>query len=72
MSEKTRVPIHLEVSPTVRKRLERLVEVTEAESMTEVFRRALALYEVVLLEQRGGRRLLLEEKDGNTVELRIL
>jgi len=42
------VRINLEVNPSVRDRLERLKNSTEAESLTEVIRRALATYEALV------------------------
>lgn len=49
------VRINLEVAPAVRDRIERLREASEAESLTEVIRRALAVYEklIELSEKRG-------------------
>jgi hypothetical protein len=52
------------VSPTVRERLEHLHQISECETMTEVFRRAIVLYEDLLTLQQKGGRILVEEKRG--------
>ena len=43
-----RVRINLAVSPSVKKRIERIMRATESETMTEVIRRALEYYEKAL------------------------
>lgn len=55
--------LHLELSEGVHKRLVWLEEVSEADSRTEVIRRALRLYEVVLRAQQDGRELILRAAD---------
>ena len=59
MTRKDKVRLNLEVSPTVRDRLEYLQKESEAESMTEVIRRALAVYELLLAHRGAGGEVLL-------------
>jgi len=63
-----RVPLHLEVSPRVRQRLETCKTLSEAESMTEVVRRALALYELVLGARIEKKKTLAFLHEDDTVE----
>ncbi len=54
----------LEMAQSVRDRLEHLRDRTEADSLAEVVRRALAVYEVLWDEKAKGNRLMLEGADG--------
>jgi hypothetical protein len=66
--EKTRLT--LEVSVPVRERLEELRDRIGADSLTEVIRRALALYDTVLTESvEHGRRLVLKDDAGGELEV---
>jgi hypothetical protein len=58
----------LEIARPVRWQLKRLVEETNAESMTEVIRRALSLYEAVL----NADKVVLKKKDGSEETLLIV
>ena len=68
--EKTR--LNLELTRTVRDRLERLQASTEAESLTEVIRRALEVYEDLNGVRMDGGRVIVEDNDGHPRELRLL
>lgn len=69
--EKTR--LNLELSADARKRLEALQVATDADSMGEVVRRALSLYEMVTDELgRKSSRLVVIRDDGSEVELRVI
>lgn len=61
----------MEVSPKVRERLEPLVERTDAESMSEVIRRALAVYDLLLLEVEIGGTVFVRYKDGSDNQVMI-
>lgn len=55
-----------------RKRLERLRNDLEAESMAEVVRRALALYEFVHKVNKGGETFFARDEDGEEREIGLL
>lgn len=66
------VRLNLEVSPHVRERLERLREDTEAESLTEVIRRALAVYESLAEVAGSTKRIIIRDKNGDERELLLV
>ena len=49
-----------------------LVEQTEAASIAEVIRRALALYDMAVTSERNGGRLLIEHADGTQERIVLL
>lgn len=61
--------LNLELTAVARERLERLVDLSDADTMTEVVRRALAVYEVVLDNQKAEGETLLRFKDGTEQRL---
>lgn len=65
LEERIRRSLHLtlEVPHSVRKRLERLLELCEAESPEEVIRRALATYETLLEQQANGSEVVIRLKE---------
>ena len=62
--------LSLDVSLAVRERIERLREISDADSVTEVVRRALAVYEVLIAERKNGSEMILRDASG--VERRLL
>lgn len=66
-AQKTRLAV--DVPPAVKERLERLRVQTEADSMSEVVRRALAVYE--LLVNEGGRYPSLMFADGESCKVAL-
>jgi hypothetical protein len=54
----------LEMARSVRKRLEHLRDRTEADSLAEVIRRALAVYEVLWDQKAKGCRVMVQGGDG--------
>lgn len=52
--------------------LERLKDITQAESMTEVIRRALAVYDFLWSCKESGETPLIRSKDGKERELLLL
>lgn len=56
--------LSLEMSEVVRQNLEDLRDRTQADSMTEVIRRALAVYELLWDEKTKGAKLVLRAPDG--------
>ena len=60
--EKTR--LNLELSKSVRERLDHLKDLSDADSLTEVIRRAAAVYEVLLEQREEGAETIVRYKDG--------
>lgn len=56
--------LSLDLTPQVKRRIENLREITEAESLTEVIRRALASYELLCEAQVSGKSILVRDVDG--------
>jgi hypothetical protein len=67
-----RVRLSLDVSARVRAQLENLESRTEAGSITEVVRRALSLYDLVIEHQEEGGKLVFRHSDGEEELLRVL
>lgn len=68
-STERRVRLNLEVTERVRERLHKIKALIEADSITEVIRRALFVYEFVL-KTRG--RLVIRSKDGTERDVILL
>jgi hypothetical protein len=67
-NEKTR--LHLDIAKPTRERIERLQQVTEADSLTEVVRRSVTTYEALYLESKELRgRIVIRYPDGSEKEL---
>jgi hypothetical protein len=68
------VRLNLEISQQVRDRIDRIRVLTEADTTTEVIRRALSVYEALLgatgLTMRG--RLVLKMEDGTERDLLLM
>lgn len=65
-----KVRLNLELTPTVRARLDELQTLGEHDSLTEVVRRALALYDVALVETKtNGGKMFVRRPDGSEVEI---
>lgn len=70
-STEERIRLNLVVNRQVKDRIEQLQELSEATSITEVVRRALALYEEILKIREEGSRLVVEG-NGEREVLRFL
>ncbi len=70
MMKRTRMSI--EVSERVRALIEELGAETDAESMTEVIRRALYLYALATRAKATGRALIIRDADGTEREVILL
>lgn len=68
--EKTR--LNLELTRTVRDRLERLKDMSEADSLTEVIRRSAAVYEVLLEQREKGAETIVRYPDGEERSVLLL
>lgn len=66
------VRLNLEISPQVRDRIERLRASTEAESLTEVIRRALAIYERLIELSESEHDIVIRGKDGDEQTLMLV
>lgn len=53
--------LHLELSSSTRQRLEKLKTTTQADSLAEVLRRALIIYEFLWLERSNGSRIVVKD-----------
>ncbi len=67
-----KVRLNLELTPRVADSLDRLVELSDSHSRTEVIRRAVTLFSVALTHQTQGGKLSLKHADGSEETLRIL
>lgn len=56
--------LNLEMTEDVRQRLERLRMETQADSLTEVIRRALALYDLIVTERARGEKMVFKGAKG--------
>lgn len=71
-AEEKKVRINIEVSPRVREKLGELQKRSEASSLTEVIRRALALYDLAVETVDQGGQLVIEHKNGTEERLVLL
>ena len=67
-----RVRLNLDMPKPVRESLESLRDETHADSLSEVVRRALAVYEFLHKEKQEGATLLLRSEDGTERQLELL
>ena len=70
--ERETVRVNLEVPPEVRDNMKALQKKSKAASLAEVFKRALALYEMVLDHNGAGGKIVFESKDGEREVLKLL
>ena len=61
----------LEMPEPVRKQMEHLKDQTHAQSLTEVIRRAIAVYDLLRTATADGNKIILENADGRQRELAI-
>jgi hypothetical protein len=67
-----RIRLNLAITPTVHDRLQRLREISESETITEVVRRAMAVYDLVLTHVSAGGDVILRHPDGREETVRII
>ena len=70
-NKKEKIRLNLDLTPQVKERLRHLQDRTDSASLTEVIRRALALYEIAIAHLEKNGRIVLENKDGSTETLTI-
>lgn len=63
MAKKKVVRMNLEMSPQVRKKLEKISDQTD-ESLSQVVRRSVAVYEMLLAETSAGGEIVIRASDG--------
>lgn len=61
--------LNIEISSTAKQRVEHLRQMTDAASISEVVRRALATYDALLAEKNRGARVVVILADGREKEL---
>lgn len=61
--------INLEISPTAKARIQKLREATDAHSLSEVVRRALATYDCLWEEKKRGGVIIVRLQNGQEKEL---
>ena len=67
-----RIRLNLAITPTVHDRLQRLREISGSETATEVVRRAMAVYDLVLTHVAEGGEVILRHPDGREETVRII
>ena len=63
--QQTKIRLNLEIPERSKKQLDVLVERTDANSMSEVFRRAIALYDLLTMEKELGSTTVIRSQDGS-------
>jgi hypothetical protein len=66
------VRLNLRISTSVRDRLERVKETAQAESLTQVIRNSLVLYDALLEQTQQGSTVILRDKEGNEREVMLV
>ena len=64
--------MNLELPQSVRDRMDDLRELSEAESLTAVIRRSLAVYDILLRHFKSDGKVILRAEDGSEETLTIL
>jgi hypothetical protein len=70
--KKEKVRLSLDVTPEAKEQIEQVQRKSRASTTIEVFRKALALYELILDQQADNGKVVLENADGSREVLRIL
>lgn len=66
------VRLNLRIRASMRDQLERVKEDAQAESLTQVLRNALVLYDALLAETKNGKTLVLRDDEGNEQEVLLV
>jgi hypothetical protein len=67
-----KIRLNLELLPQVKEQLDELQTRTNASSLSEVIRRALALYDLLIEHYEEKGEVVLKHHDGTTEKLRLL
>ena len=71
-SKPGRVRLNLDLTQQVKSRIENLRDSTEAESLSEVIRRALASYEMLCEAHASGKKIIVRGEDGEESQVLLL
>ncbi len=71
-AERGTVRVNLEVSPQVRDHIKDLRRKSDAASLAEVFKKALAVYDMVLDHVQSGGKVVLEDAKGGREVVRLV
>lgn len=63
-SHEARVRLNLDLPVSVRERMDHVREMSEADTISEVIRRSLAVYEALLDLAHGGAKIVTRRRDG--------
>lgn len=66
------IRLNLVVSPRVKERMLRLQGWADADSMSEVVRRALAVYEIIMKAIANDSEIIIRGRDGSEEKLRVV
>ena len=72
MAKKERVRLNLEFTPRVAENLNRMVDQSHSASRTEVIRKAIRLFDMVLEHCDQGGKLVFKHQDGTQETVQIL
>ncbi len=70
--QKPKVRLNLDLSPKVKEQLSELQTRTDAASLVEVIRRALAVYDMLLDHEAAKGKIILENPDGTRERVRLI
>jgi hypothetical protein len=70
--QKSKVRLNLDLSPKVKDQLSELQTRTDAASLVEVIRRALAVYDMLLDHEATNGKIILENADGTRERVRLI
>lgn len=72
LRNRPKVRLNLDMPEEIKERLDNLRELTNADSMSEVIRRALAVYDFLWQEKDDGADAIIRYKDGSEKHLKLL
>ena len=64
--------LNLAISASVREKMEELRIQTGAESLTEVVRRSIDVFEMIIKEQAEGNHIQIQRKDKPPIEIKVI
>ncbi len=67
-----KVRINLELPSKLRERIEHIKELSEAESVSEVLRSSLAVYEYLWMEKTRSSEIIIRKENGEEKEIELL
>jgi uncharacterized secreted protein with C-terminal beta-propeller domain len=64
-----KVRLNLDLPKSIRERIERVRTMIEADSLTEVVRRSISLFEALIEFKSEGARIIIRNKNGSEIEI---